>query len=92
MPDGSAPSRGRPARRQPASPCVGEGMVVRRVLMQARDVVFFKGVIEASDGLAAVFAEHGGDVLVAAPYDRAAELDAVLEGLCAELGAVRGPA
>ena len=92
MPDGPAPPRGRPARRQPASPCVGEGMVLRRVVMQARDVVFFKGVIEASDGLAAVFAERGGDVLVAAPDDRETELDAVLDDLCAELGAVRGPA
>ncbi len=81
------PSRG--ARRQPAAPCIGEGMVVRRVLLRAPDVVFFKGVIEASDGLAAVFAEHGGDVLVAAPADRGAELDAVLDDLCAELGAVR---
>ena len=43
------------------APCVGEGMVVRRVLVRARDVVFFKGIIEASEGLAAVFAERGGD-------------------------------
>jgi hypothetical protein len=79
----------RPARRQPASPCIGVGMVTRRVLMPARDVVFFKGVIEASEGLAAVFAEHGGDVLVAAPEDRSAELDGVLADLCAQIGAVR---
>jgi Domain of unknown function (DUF4911) len=78
--------------RQPVAPCYGDGMIVRRVLMQARDVVFFKGVIEASDGLAAVFAEHGGDLVVAAPADRAAELDAVLDDLCGEVGAVRaGP-
>jgi hypothetical protein len=64
-------------------------MVTRRVLMHARDVVFFKGVIEASEGLAAVFAEHGGDVLVAAPEDRSAELDVVLADLCAQVGAVR---
>ena len=70
-------------------PRVGEGMVVRRVLLRARDVVFFKGVVEASEGLAAVFAEGGGDLHVAAPTDRAAELDAMLAELCAELGAVR---
>jgi hypothetical protein len=64
-------------------------MVVRRVVVRARDVVFFKGVVEASEGLAAVFAESGGDLTVAAPVERAAELDAVLDDLCAELGAVR---
>jgi hypothetical protein len=64
-------------------------MVTRRVVMRARDVVFFKGVIEASEGLAAVFAEHGGDLLVAAPEDRSAELDRVLNDLCAQLGALQ---
>jgi hypothetical protein len=64
-------------------------MVVRRIVMRARDVVFFKGIVEASDGLAAVFAEHGGDLVVAAPLTRAAELDAFLDDLCPELGAVR---
>jgi hypothetical protein len=59
-------------------PRVGEGMVVRRVLLRARDVVFFKGVVEG-----------GGDLHVAAPMDRAAELDAMLAELCTELGAVR---
>jgi hypothetical protein len=75
--------------RVPVEPCVGDGMVVRRLVLRARDVVFFKGVVEASDGLAAVHAEHGGDLLVAAPADRAAELDAMLEALGAELGAIR---
>jgi hypothetical protein len=75
--------------RKSVQPCVGEGMAVRRVLLRARDVVFFKGIIEANDGLAAVFAEHGGDLSVAAPLDRERELDAVLEELCAELHVVR---
>ena len=75
--------------RKPVAPCVGEGMVVRRLVISARDVVFFKGVVEASEGLAAVFAERGGDLSVAAPADRARELDEVLDGLCAELRAVR---
>jgi hypothetical protein len=64
-------------------------MVVRRVVLRARDVVFFKGVVEASEGLAAVYAESGGDLYVAAPTERAGELDAVLNDLCAELGAMR---
>jgi hypothetical protein len=64
-------------------------MVVRQVVLAARDVVFFKGVIEASEGLASVFAERGGDLSVAAPVDRARELDALLDVLCGELGGVR---
>jgi hypothetical protein len=57
--------------------------------MRASDVVFFKGVVEASEGLAAVFAERGGDLRVAAPAERVAELDAFLDELCAEVFAVR---
>ena len=64
-------------------------MVSRRILLRSRDVVLFKGIIEANDGLAAVFAEHGGDLTVSAPEGRKAELDAVLDALCAELGAMR---
>jgi hypothetical protein len=64
-------------------------MVVRQVVLPSREVVFFKGVIEASEGLAAVFSEGGGDLTVAAPSDRARELDALLDVLCAELGGVR---
>ena len=75
--------------RVAVSPCLGDGLVSRRVVMHARDVVFFKGVVEASEGLAAVFAEHGGDVIVAAPETRVAELDALLDALCQELNALR---
>ena len=64
-------------------------MVVHKVVLPSREVVFFKGVIEASEGLAAVFAESGGDLSVAAPSDRARERDALLDVLCAELGGVR---
>jgi hypothetical protein len=75
--------------RKAVAPCIGPGMVVRRVVISARDVVFFKGVIEASEGLASVFAESGGDLSVAAPADRERELDALLDVLCAELSSVR---
>ena len=78
--------------RVPVAPAVGEGMVVRRVVLRARDVVYFKGVIEASDGLAQVFAESGGDLTVAAPVDREAELDRVLADLVAELDGILAPA
>jgi uncharacterized protein DUF4911 len=75
--------------RKPVEPCLGEGLVVRRLVIRSRDVVFFKGIIEASEGLAAVFAESGGDLSVATPAGREHELDAVLDDLCLELRAVR---
>jgi hypothetical protein len=75
--------------RKPVPPSVGEGMVARRIVVAAREVVFFKGVIEASEGLAAVFAERGGDLTVASPSARAKELDEVLDQLCAETGGIR---
>jgi hypothetical protein len=67
--------------RKAVAPCIGDGMVTRRVIVRTRDVVFFKGVIEASEGLAAVFAERGGDLVVAAPAERSRELDAVIADL-----------
>ncbi len=70
------------------APCIGPGMVIRRVVMASADVVFFKGIIEALEGLAQVFAERGGDLTIAAPADRAAELDLVIDDLCRELGAM----
>ena len=67
-------------------PCIGPGMVVRRVVVASAEVVFVKGIIEALEGLAQVFAERGGELMLAAPADRAAELDALVDDLCAELG------
>ncbi len=70
------------------APCVGPGMVVRRVVIASSQVVFLKGILEASEGLAQVFAVHGGELTIAAPADRAVELDAVIDDLCRELGAM----
>ena len=72
-----------------AKPCVGEGMVSRRLVVRAKDVVFLKGIVEAHDGLAQVFAESGGDLTLAAPEGRAEELDRLIDDLCVELGAMR---
>jgi hypothetical protein len=64
-------------------------MVVRRVVVRAKDVVYLKGIVEAHEGLAQVFAESGGDLTLAAPSSREAELDELVDDLCAELGAMR---
>jgi hypothetical protein len=54
------------------------GLVTYRVLVQPSEVVFIKSIIEASDGVASIFAESGGDLTIGAPPDRAAELHAIL--------------
>jgi hypothetical protein len=66
---------------------MAEGMLVQRLVVQPRDVVFVKGIVEASEGLAAMFAEHGGELQVAAPLDRADDLAELIDDLVRELGA-----
>ena len=75
--------------RPSVPPCIGEGMVTRKIVIRAKDVVFLKGIVEASEGLAQVFAERGGDLTLASPEGRAIELDALIDDLCTELGAMR---
>lgn len=72
-------------------PLIGEGMVVRKVLVRAEDVVYLKGVLDSQEGLAQVFAESGGDLVIATPEGREAELDALLDELVAEVGGMRAP-
>jgi len=74
--------------RVPVPPCVGPGMCVRRALLAPRDVVFLKGLLEASEGIAQLFAEEGGAVTIATTTSQAADLDALLDEVFAELGAV----
>lgn len=65
-----------------------DGLLVRRVRVAPEDVVFVKGVLEASEGLAAMFADHGGELSIASPRDRGADLDEVLADLARDVGAV----
>ncbi len=70
------------------APLVDSDLVVYRLLVQSADVVFVKGIFEASDGLCCMFAEKGGDLLIAAPHARDQELVELLIDLVRELGAV----
>ena len=65
---------------------IDDAMVVRRLRVKNEDVVFVKGIFEASEGLCAMFAERGGDLTVVAPSSRGAELDTLLRDLARELG------
>jgi Domain of unknown function (DUF4911) len=59
--------------------------MTRRLRVRNEDVVFVKGIFEASEGLCAMFAERGGELTLLAPISRAQELDAVLNDLAVEL-------
>ena len=67
---------------------IDDGLVVRRLTVKNQDVVFVKGIFEASEGLCAMYADHGGDLTVVAPVSRSAELDVVLRDLARELHGV----
>jgi hypothetical protein len=56
-------------------------LVERRVTVNARDVVLVKGICEASEGLCAMFAESGGDLVLSAPRSRARDLDELIRDL-----------
>ncbi|HEY3667525.1 MAG TPA: hypothetical protein VGL19_16075 [Polyangiaceae bacterium] len=67
---------------------IDDGLIVRRLKVKNQDVVFVKGIFEASEGLCAMYAERGGDLTVVAPVSRSTELDVVLRDLARELHGV----
>jgi hypothetical protein len=77
-----------PTVRQRSVEPLTSGLAVRRIRVVPREVVFVKGVIEASDGLAVVFAVSGGDLTIATPESQLAALDATLRDLQEEIGAL----
>ena len=82
------PSRAASASvKRPVEMLLG-GLVTRRVRVPAREVVFVKGVIEASDGVAVVFADRGGDLTIATLPSQKDELDRILQDLESETGAL----
>lgn len=71
----------------PATPLIDHDLISRKVLVRDRDVVFVKGIFEASEGLGALFAERGGELIISAPLSRERELDELLADLQHELQA-----
>ena len=76
------------ARRVPVAPLVDDDLIQRSLRVRARDVVYVKGIFEASEGLGGLFAEHGGDLLVITHPSREHELDELLADLASEIGAI----
>lgn len=57
----------------------------REIDVDVAEVVFVRAHLEASEGLGLMFAEHGGELTLAAPVSREAELDAFIADLAAEM-------
>ncbi len=67
------------------APVAGPEVSLRRLRVAARDVVYLKGILEASEGLAQLYAEHGGEITLVVHPSREAELDQLLSELREEL-------
>ena len=67
------------------------GLVSRPFVVPASEVVYVKGLIEASEGLANLFAERGGELTIATTASQEAELVRFLEDLAAELSSCETP-
>ena len=69
---------------------IGDGMVSRRIVVDASDAQLVKAVVEAHEGVAAIFGQERGVLIVAAPTDREVELDALMIEITALLRARHG--
>jgi len=65
-----------------------EALVWRRIQVPVGEVGFVRGLLEASEGLASMFAERGGDLLLVSPASQHAALDEMVEDLKRDLGAI----
>ncbi|WP_437894387.1 DUF4911 domain-containing protein [Sorangium sp. So ce124] len=87
-PSGAAGQLG-PARGPLSIADASAGMLVQHVLVHPADVVFVKSIVEASDGVALLLADRGGEITLAAPLDRGDELAELLLDLERDVGARR---
>jgi len=72
----------------PAPGLIDSNLTTRTVRVPVREVVYVKGVVEASLGLGVVFVGDGGELTVATPHSRADALDELLVDLEVELGSM----
>jgi hypothetical protein len=69
-----------------------EGLCSVRLIVRAEHVVFVKGIVEAHDGLAQVYARSGGDLFLTACIDQADALRALASDLAREFEGILAPA
>lgn len=60
-------------------------MISRRLVVDVADALLVKALVEAYEGVACIFGEDRGILLVAAPADREAELDIIMQDIDALL-------
>jgi hypothetical protein len=77
-----------PSDAETSKEFVSDEVIMRKIRVRASDVVVVKGICEASEGLCAMFAEHGGDLVLAAPRSRARDLDELVADLVVDFEAV----
>jgi hypothetical protein len=65
-----------------------DDLVWCRIRVAERDVGFVRGILEASEGLACMFAEKGGDLMLVTSSSQQARLEEVVADLRVELGAI----
>lgn len=70
---------------------LGPGLVVRKFVVPAEQALLVKGLVEAHEGVASVFGERGGPLVLAAPADREAELDAICGSIVELLASASAP-
>ena len=77
----------------PATPLFGEGLVTRALLMKSDgDVVWLRGILEAYEGLAGLYGDGSGEIVLFAPVSRERELDTFLEDVANEISFFVKPA
>lgn len=69
-------------------PHIDDDQLVWTRIRVSKDVGYVRGILEASEGLACMFAEKGGDLMLVAPVSQQARLDEIVEDLRVELGAI----
>ncbi len=64
---------------------LGRLLTTRELCVQPKDVVYVKGIAQASDGLCCVFSGGGGNLVLASIENRAADLQELVQDLINEL-------
>ncbi len=75
---------------QPPLP-LGPDLGARRVRVADADVVWLRSILEGYEGLAGLYGDGSGVVVLTAPNSRLAELDELLDELCKEAALQRLP-
>ena len=71
--------------RVAATPLFGEGLVTRTLEISDADVVWLRGILEAYEGLAGLYGDGTGRIVLFAPESRERELDDFLSAIQGEI-------